>query len=126
MSMEEEIARLRQRADLLERLKEEFPDLHEHHTRWRVVLVSKKVNEKPEKAYTKHSCGCCSDAVVQAWFYAEREGEHVYSEPPYVVVGEKNPACAWDDDALPQLWDADWRDKVRAHAGEVGVKLLKG
>jgi hypothetical protein len=117
-----EIDKLKQRAHLLEQLRAEFPDLHEYHTRWRKVLVSQKVNESWEAFHTGHSCGCCSDAPWQAWFYAERLGEKVYSDPPFAFIGEKDP---YAERAFAHRVDDGWEESVRKVAGDRGVEALR-
>lgn len=114
MAIDQDIDELRRRADELETLRAEFPDLREYPTRWRKVLVSKAVNAKPEGAYTSHACGCCNDSPLYAWFYVQRGKTRVYSDPPFVCVGEKNPYYLHLDDELPDRWSEDWREKVAA------------
>jgi hypothetical protein len=123
MTIDDEIKNFREQADRLERLKAEFPDLRRVHTRWREVLASKHTNDHPEGVEVKHACGCCNDSPLQAWFYVTRDRERVYADPPEIRIGTKNPYARYggpDDD-----WYPDWEEKVREHAGESGVELLR-
>lgn len=119
-TMREMIDKESARIALLNRLIVEFPDLAEYRGRWETVLTSKLVNACPDKVYLKHSCGCCADAALQAWFHVERDGERVYTNPPYVCVGEKDMWGPHDD-----VWLDDWEDRVRKAIGEAAVRLAK-
>jgi hypothetical protein len=115
VTIAEESQRLRERASLLDRLAQEFPGLEERRLRWRTVLVSPAVNASPERCYTAHSCGCCDDAALYAYFCVERHGEKVYTDPPFVWVGQR------DRDG----WLEDWEDRVRRQIGESAVSLAR-
>lgn len=117
--------KLRARADQLDKLRSEFPDLREYRGRWETVLVSKGVNPIPESVYTKHTCGCCQDAGLDAWFYITRHGERVYTDPPTISVGRGNECYCYGDDEPRDILYEDWRDRVKRHVGDLGVDLLK-
>jgi len=124
--VQDKINKLKEDAKQLEELLSEFPDLHEYRGRWRTFLVSKKVNENPEKCYTSHACGCCGDSPLQAWFYSKRNGKEIYSDPPYVYVGDKNPYYDYSDDSQRDIWDENWRDNVKNKISEAALKLIGG
>lgn len=119
--MDHEIEKLRKRADQLEKLKSEFPDLREYGDRWEKILISKQV--KPEKYSLKHSCGCCDDSPLLMYFYVERHGERVYTDPPYVRVGEKNRNYGEEGEPI-DIWYPGWKLDVTKAYGEEVLALL--
>lgn len=93
MNLNNKIAELQagaKRAKKLIKLQLKFPDLELHTDRWNTErLTSKLVNEMANKCEIKHSCGCCTDSVLQAHAYIEIDGEKIYSNAS-VNVGEKH------------------------------------
>jgi len=123
--MSNRIQSLKREADVLESLREEFPDLHEYKTRWRTVLVSKRVNENPEAVHTCHSCGCCLDAWLDAWFHVKRGEKLIYTDPPILGIGTGNDAYGLGDNEPRDNWLPDWKEKVKRHCGVKGIDLLE-
>ena len=122
--MQSEIESLRKRAEALESLIQEFPDLHEVKGRWTTWLVSKSVNAAPEKMTTRHSCGCCSDAAYLAMFYVERNGHKVFSDPPEVCIGSKNPIYGEEWNSEPHdILSEDWQGLIRTTIGEAAATM---
>lgn len=97
------------KADKLEKLLEQFPDLLKHTNRWNTVrYYSKSVNHQVTNYDLIHNCGCCSDSPLELWPYVETENGRIYSDPPYFIIGERN----YDTD-LGDTLNADWCDQLR-------------
>jgi hypothetical protein len=87
---EKEANEKQQEADRLRKLLAAYPDLEVIGGRWKTVYASKSVNTKVTKCDLDHSCGCCRDAALEAWFFLETPNGRVYSKPPRFTVGEQH------------------------------------
>lgn len=89
------------------------------------MLTSKLVAAGPGGTTVGRSCGCCADAAVQLWLYAERHGERVYADPPYVCVGEGNPTHGEEWDDRPRdVWSDGWLESVRKAWGDDAARFV--
>lgn len=99
MDMDQKIKEMKQTAEKLERIKQQFPDLKEHSDRWRkITLQAKSANEKCTNIAFWHSCGCCSDSPYYANPYLVFEGEKIYSDPMEICIGEGSYTNNIDED----------------------------
>lgn len=91
----------------LEGLESVYPDLKIHVDRWKkVVYCSASVNSIVTTCETKHNCGCCERSPLEAWFYILTPLGKIYSNPPCIMIGEKE--FSGGDIPFP-----DWEDKLR-------------
>lgn len=94
----------------LQRVNELFPDLKENKDRWGSVYYSSaKMNGEANEVEFRHSCGCCSDASLLAYFYRVVHGIKVYADPYCIYIGNQYELGSGD---IP---DADWRSVLRKH-----------
>jgi len=99
MNIDQKIKEMKQTAEKLERIKQQFPDLKEHKDRWgKITLQAKSVNEKCTNIAFCHSCGCCSDSPFYANPYLVFEGEKIYSDPAQICIGEGSYTNKIDED----------------------------
>lgn len=81
-------------ADRIERLVARFPGLRIRGGRWdKVVACAPGVGPLATGFETRFNCGCCNDAPLELWIYAQTPDGRVYvdaSRLPYVHVGEKS------------------------------------
>lgn len=108
MSVEKEIERLKKEATAslaeaarLEQLRSRFPDLAKvtDRHRWERLISSAVVATEAE---LRHSCGCCSDAMLRLYLYLDTDLGRVYSSKSSYVVGEKStygdtPKAHWKE-----------------------------
>lgn len=125
MNLSEKINKLKNEASNLETLIEEFPDLHEYPGRWQTFLSSKKVNDNPEKINYGHSCGCCEDAALYIYFYVERLGTKVYSDPPFICIGSKNEYYGEIEDESRYILNENREETVNKIIGKKAWELAK-
>lgn len=79
------------KANEIEALLKEYPDLREKVGRWnKVAYCSKAVNPKVNRFDIRHNCGCCNDSPLEIWPYLESPLGNIYSDPPKFVVGERH------------------------------------
>lgn len=92
MTLQQEVADMRAKADKIDRLLARFPDLVAHHDRWNNRrYAAKSATAATTDVHLHHSCGCCNDAVLYARPFLVVEGERVHSDPSVFNVGEKVP-----------------------------------
>jgi hypothetical protein len=104
MGIEQKIAKLSEKANKLQRIREKFLDLDETRDRWGTIrLTAKSANSQVTDIETRHTCGCCNDAPFMAMPYLEIEGERVYSNPERFCVGEKSTSYYGEN------WYDDWQ-----------------
>lgn len=114
MTIHDEIAAIRKEqdkrleAERLERIATAYPDLRKYVGRWgKVAYCSKSVNSKVNRFDLRHSCGCCTDSLLELWPYLETPDGNVYSDPPVFWIGEQH----WIAGDLPKK---GWRRELRA------------
>lgn len=96
--------------DNIEKVKELYPDLKESKDRWGTVYHSTpSINSKVNEVEFRHSCGCCADASLLAYFYEVIHGIKVFADPFSIYIGNQNE-WGWGDIA-----NADWRENLRKH-----------
>lgn len=106
--LRKEAAQKLNEADKLEKLLRAFPNLRKQTGRWnKVAYYSKDVNSKVNRFDLRHSCGCCSDSVLEIWPFLETPDGDIYSDPPKFVVGEKH----WIAGDRPY---ANWNKEMRS------------
>jgi hypothetical protein len=49
------------------------------------------VNSTVDHVEIKRECECCLGAPVHAHMFVVKDGERVYSDPPFVLVGQRTP-----------------------------------
>jgi hypothetical protein len=103
--MQAEINKRAAEIDRLNNLQKLFPDLKKYEGRWKkVVYYSKAANPIATEYESRHSCGCCSDSVLEIWPYAVTDYGRVHTDPPRFSVGERHyisgdkPYKGWKDD----------------------------
>ena len=93
--LDQQINELEKEIEYLKKVKQllaKFPDLKERTDRWgNKYYSSSQINEQVDNVYFKHSCGCCPDAPLLAFFYKEIDGVKIYADPYSICVGEQNP-----------------------------------
>ena len=95
------IENLEKELQLINKLKETFPDLVVKQNRWkRKYHCSKTANALVDKVHFGATCGCCSDAGILAYFYLKLDGVNVYADPYSIEVGEKG----WEYDRENLCW----------------------
>jgi hypothetical protein len=78
-------------ANNLQQLLQLYPDLRKYVGRWKKeVYCSAAVNSLVTKFELRHNCGCCADTPLEGWFYIETEFGKVYSDPPKIVIGQRD------------------------------------
>ncbi|WCF11697.1 hypothetical protein NDS46_30585 (plasmid) [Paenibacillus thiaminolyticus] len=92
------------------KVNEIFEDLAERRDRWGTIYYSTpEVNKQVNEVEFRHSCGCCSNASLLAYFYKIFHGVKIYSEPYSICIGEKY-TLGWGDIANSQ-----WKEELRKH-----------
>jgi len=95
-------------------LQEKYPDLQLHIDRWRNErLVSKSVNTLVDDCHFSHSCGCCNDSPLFAWCYLKDGDTEIYSDPPNIAIGEKNPYPIPGTVYKPERAYGNWEESMR-------------
>jgi len=85
-----------------------YPDLKKHIDRWDRNRVSTKlVNHLVNDCEIKHSCGCCSDSILEVWPFIEINEIKIYSDPIPFRIGESNSLGYGE---IP--WNG-WQDKMK-------------
>ena len=109
LKLEQEAKKTQVELSKLDRLTELYPDLKKHTNRWGTVrYCSPFVNFKVDEVELRYNCGCCGDSPLEAWPYTTtKDGDRVYSDPPYFDVGEKG----WGRDRASPGWDDKLRSK---------------
>lgn len=106
VALEKQMASLKK----VEKLMEAYPDLVERKDRWRnEYYVSESMNPHVNKVEFKHSCGCCPDAPLLAFFYKVIDGIRIYANPFSIGIGENNPSGYGD---YP---DTNWKETLRKY-----------
>lgn len=90
MSLDSHIDELQKSAhELIEELKEEFPDLEVDTDRWkRTRYMAKSANSRVDQVMFHRNCGCCDDSPHHARPYLEYNGVKIYSDPCNAMIGE--------------------------------------
>jgi hypothetical protein len=113
---QKEVSELNKEIDNLRILVKKYPDLKKHVDRWRNErLKSKKVNAIADLCYFAHSCGCCDDSPLFVWPYIKDEetGLDIYSDPPNIFIGEKNPYPVSGRVYKPERVNPNWEENLR-------------
>lgn len=122
--MQDEIDKIRkeaeselEKANLLQKVLDKYPDLKKHTNRWNKVRYSSaSVNGDVTDVEIYHNCGCCNDSPLEVSPFLEIEGMRIYGDPASVMVGEK---YEWGIGDKP--W-SEWEEKLDEHGFAEVVK----
>lgn len=111
--VENQIADHKKQIESLESVKElieKYPELRVGKDRWNnEYYTCSEINHLADCVFFKHSCGCCADAPVLAYFYKEINGIKVFAYPYSIGIGESNPRGIGD---YPYQ---HWRESLAKH-----------
>lgn len=99
------------RAELIQALQAEFPDLTVSTDRWsNKRFCSKLVNARADRVDFRFNCGCCRDSPCEARPYIETMGVEVFADPDCYMIGER---CDWGSNYRAIDESPGWESRMR-------------
>lgn len=106
--IDDKIKKFEKELSELKRAKDLFLDIEIERDRWSTErLSSESVNEKADRVYFHHSCGCCADSPLLARPYIKVDGINIYSKPASFYIGHLN------EYGYGEIESEGWEDRMR-------------